>query len=127
MATKKAKKPSADTNVLDLTGAPKRPMVKLPHGSTTKWFELRTPEELTFEEFARQVQVGRELTERASTVGEEGVLEELQALVVEGAHMILVDLSASAAKALTPGRYLKIYDFFNSQAKLSEAPSTETG
>ena len=123
----KAKKPGANTNVLDLTGAPDRPMVKLPHGNTTKYFELRLPEELTFEEFARQVQVGKELTERAGTAGDEGVLEELQALVVEGAHMILVDLSASAAKALTPGRYLKVYDFFNSQAKLSEAASTETG
>lgn len=120
MATK-AKKPTADTNVLDLTGLPKRPMVKLPHGNTTKFFELRTPEELTFEEFARQAQIGRELTERASAAGEEGVLEELQALILEGAHMILVDLSASAAKALTPGRYLKIYSFFNSQVNPEEA------
>ena len=127
MAATKVKKPSANTNVLDLTGIPDRPMVKLPHGKgSTKWFELRTPEELTFEEFARQVQIGKELTERASSAGEEGVLEELQALILEGANLILIDLSASAAKALTPGRYLKIYDFFNSQAKL-EAPSTETG
>jgi hypothetical protein len=121
------KKPSADTNVLDLTGIPKRPMVKLPHGKVTKYFELRTPEELTFEEFARQVQIGKELTERAGSAGEEGVLEELQALILEGANLILIDLSASAAKALTPGRYLRVYDFFNSQAKLSEADTTKGG
>jgi len=123
----KALKPVADTNVLDLTGAPDRAMVKLPNGKNTKYFELRTPEELTFEQFARQVKVGKELTDRASSVGEEGVLEELQTLVVEAAHMILVDLTDQAAKALTPGRYLKIQSFFNSQANLSEAENTETG
>ncbi len=121
----KALKPVADTNVLDLTGLPERAMVKLPHGKTTKFFELRSPEELTFAEFARQAQIGKELTERASSSGEEGVLEELQTLILEGAHIILVDLSASAAKALTPGRYLKIYSFFNSQAGLEEAEKAD--
>lgn len=111
------------SKILDLTIAPVHPIVRLPEGD----FEMRTAEELTFEQFGRQISIGKELTERAPEVGEPGVLEDLQKIVVEAAHIILIDLTDKAAENLTPGRYLKINDFFHKQAKEKEQPENESG
>jgi len=103
--------------VLDLTGAPERPTVKLPEGD----FKMRIAEELTFEEFGRQTALGQTLIERAAEAAQPGegqaeLLGGLQTLVVEAAKMILIDLTDEAAANLTPGRYLKINNFFNALA-----------
>lgn len=109
--------------VLDLTGAPDRPTVKLPGGD----FEMRLAEELTFQQFSRQVQIGKQLIARAGDVDEEGVLDELQALVIEAGQILLVDLSDEAAADITPGMYLKISGFFNQLAHANAAEPTVTG
>jgi len=113
----------ANTLLLDLSETPDHPTVKLPDGD----FEMRTPDELTFEEFGRQMRIGKELIERSSSINEEGVLAELQALVIEAAHLVLIDLTDEAAENLTPGRYLKISSFFNSLAHLDGAEVNSSG
>lgn len=113
----------ADSLVLDLSEVPDHPTVMLPEGD----FELRTPDELTFQEFGRQMRIGKELIERAASISEEGVLEELQALVIEAAHLVLINLTDEAAENLTPGRYLKISSFFNSLTHLEEQEKNKPG
>lgn len=106
---KKSAAAPVDPQVLDLTGEPVHPVVRLPEGD----FKMRTPEELTFEQFGRQVSIGKQLIDLAGRVAEDGVMGELQHLVVEASNMILIDLTEKAARNLTPGRYLRINDFFN--------------
>lgn len=112
-AGKKRKTPKRVVNtgsqILDLTGTPDRPTVKLDKGD----FKMRLPEELTFAEFGRQAAIGATLVTMSERADEDGVLEELQALVMEAAKGLLIDLTDDAALSLTPGMYLKISDFFN--------------
>ena len=122
-AALKVSPPPANPKVLDLTGEPVHPVVRLPEGD----FEMLTQEELTFEQFGRQVHIGNRLVERAAHVEEDGVLEELQELVMEAARMILIDLTDEAAANLTPGRYLKISNFFNTLAAEDGQSESEPG
>jgi hypothetical protein len=88
---------------------------------------MRLSEELTFEDFARQVKIGKTLAERIEFVEEDGVLEELQALVVEASQMILIKLDDAAAADITPGMYLKISTFFRQLADAIGAAASESG
>lgn len=107
-----APKPS-DPAVLDLTGKADRPTVRLPQGD----FKMRLAEDLTFVQFGRQLQIFNTILELAEKdVAEEGVLEEMQGLVVEASGVLLIDLSDEAAAEITPGMYMKINDFFNGLA-----------
>ena len=108
-------------HLLDLTGTPDRPTVRLNAGD----FKMRVPEELTFAQFGRQVAIGTTLVEMSSHSTEEGILDELQELVMEAAKNILIDLTDEAAESLTPGMYLKISNFFNSL--VSESVETASG
>ncbi len=111
------------TKVLDLTGAPDRPVVKLPAGD----FELRVPEELTFDEFAAQTRLGKTIMEKAGEADDPDVLVELQTLIADGAMIMLVDLDDATARSITPGMFLKISAFFKRLgAEIGSAPS-ETG
>ncbi len=106
-----------ELQVLDLTGAPERPTVKLPEGN----FKMRVAEELTFKQFGRQISIGQTMIDRAAEASKPGkgqakLLKGLQDLIVESAHMILIDLTDEAAANLTPGSYLKINNFFNALA-----------
>jgi hypothetical protein len=106
-----------ELQVLDLTGEPERPTVKLPEGE----FKMRLAEELTFKQFGRQISIGQTLMDRAAEAAQPGenqakLIKGLQTLIVESAHMILIDLTDEAAAALTPGRYLKVNNFFNKLA-----------
>lgn len=113
-----------DDNVLDLTGeAVERATVRLPEGD----FKMRTADELTFEQFAMQMRIGRELVEMSQKVAEPGVLEETQRKVIKAAHIILLDLTDEAANNLTPGQFLKINNFFNKLARADRAPASATG
>lgn len=115
----------ADTTlqVLDLSGAPERPTVKLPQGD----YELRLPEELTFVEFAEQQRIGKETQELAADAGDPEVLEKLQANVAAGAQLILVDLEDEVAAELTPGMFLKISAFFRRLGDEIVAPPSGSG
>ena len=100
--------PSAPA-VLDLTGEPDRPTVRLPAGD----YKMRVPQELTFEEIGAQVRAGKAMIEAAPKLDQDGVAEELQALIVGSATVLLIDLDAEAAATITPDQHTKILAFFN--------------
>ena len=100
-----------------------RPTVRLPDGD----FKMRRPEELTFTQFGRQTAIGKTLIEQAEHVGEEGVLDQLQQLVIEAAQILLVDFPDDIAATVTPGMYLSISRFFSRLANANEAEASESG
>ena len=102
--------------VLDLSTPPKRPTVKLRTGD----YELRCPEELTFDEFAAAQRNSKQIQERSEEAGEPEILEELQRLVAEGVQLVLVDISEEDARLVTPGQFLKISAFFRSRNSIME-------
>ena len=116
-------RPGSGNLFLDLTGTPDRPTVRLDAGD----FEMKLPEELTFAEFARQAVIGTTLVTMSSHADEEGVLDDLQELVMEAAGNILVDLTDEAGLSLTPGMYLKISNFFNGLVDVSATTTSESG
>lgn len=115
----------ADNNnkVLDLTGAPDRPTVKLPSGDHA----MRVPEELTFDEFARQTRIGKMIMSKAEEADDPDVLEELQVLVSDGAKIMLIDLDDDDARLITPGMFLKISAFFRRLGDEIGSTPSETG
>ena len=88
---------------------------------------MRLAEELTFDEFATEVRAGQAMVEKAPHVGEEGVLEELQTMIVKSARILLVDLDDAAAATITPGQYSRISAFFNKLGTAQPAVSSENG
>lgn len=113
----------AEDQVLDLSGPPKRPTVKLPDGD----FEMLMPEELTFDQFAAQVTLGKRILEKAEGATNPETLLELQDLVVEGSMQMLVDLPEETARTITPGMYLKISVFFKQLGDEIGSASSATG
>lgn len=112
-----------DMQVLDLSVVPKRPTVKLPTGD----HEIRLPEELTFDEFAKQTRLGKTIMSKAGDADDPDTLEDLQALVAEGAQIMLLDLDDEDARAITPGMFLKISSFFKRLGEEIGAPPSATG
>lgn len=97
--------------------------MKLPAGD----FRMRTPEELTFEQFGFQVRAGKKLIEKAPDVDKDGVLDELQTIIAEAAKVILVGLDDAAARTITPGQFQRISLFFNELAGTTATPASNTG
>lgn len=107
-------------NLLDLSGPVDRPKVRLPEGD----FGIRLPEELTMSEYARVLrimghieQIGDEFRESSSDVekatSEGGLLDQMQEAIVEGARLMIVDVTDEAARNLTPGQFGRLTGFFN--------------
>lgn len=111
--------------LLDLSApAEGRPTVRLPAGD----YQLRLAEELTFDEFGRQVELGKILIEKAGRVKEDGMLEELQDIVSEAAQIILVDCPDDIARTVTPGMFQKISALFTKLAReVGDVKASETG
>ncbi len=115
--------PSTGPDMLDLTAELERPTVRLEAGD----YKMRLHEELTFDEFALQVRTGKEMEEKSSEIGTDGVLEELQAMIVKSSMIMLVGLDPEAAATITPGQYGKILHFFNKLGSAVAATPSESG
>ena len=94
-------------------------------------YELRLPEELTFEEHGRRLELGAAATALGSrTEGlDKDAIDQIHAITVESARMLLVGVPDEVFRKLTPGHLKKITDFFNGLAgrTMSETASEEGG
>ena len=112
------------SQILDLTGAAeRRPTIKFDHGD----YSMLLVEELTFAQFSAQAAIGKRLIAVGDDVDKEGVLEELQVLIVEAVRMICPDMDDEAAQRVTPGQFLRISAFFNELGAAAGTTSSVPG
>ena len=89
-------------------------------------YEMRPPEELTFEDFALQARLGTRMVEVAEGGIDEDSLTELQGLVAQGIHLLLVDVPDDVVSKVNPGNFRRLQSFFNKLTDADEAEVSES-
>ncbi len=86
-------------------------------------FEMRVPEEMTFDEFAMQIGFGESIQEIISRGINTETLAEMQELVESATRNLLVDVPDEVTNKVTPGLYMKIHGVFNTLASATDEAS----
>ncbi len=86
-------------------------------------FEMRVPEEMTFDAFAMQIGFGESIQEIIARGISPETLAEMQELVESAARNLLVDVPDEVTSKITPGLYMKIHELFNSLATVNDEAS----
>lgn len=90
---------------------------------------MRVAEELTFDEFARQISIGNRIEVLSDTASDEESLHELGELMAESVRVLLIDVPEDVIAKLSPGLIGKILTFFKVLAAddIEPAPASENG
>ena len=99
-----------------------------------KGYKMRNAEELTFDQFGRQISIAKRMTEIVEGGDVSGKdLKELGALTAEAINIMLISVPKTVVAKITPGLFKKISTFFNQltsedadEAEVSENASSSS-